>query len=80
MSVEPFPIRRCLHHLDMVRCHVAAQPANRRKAYLRQIIEQHRKFLTDVGVEPGLIAREIRDLEMAVSPSPSPSGGLKLAA
>jgi hypothetical protein len=80
MSVSPFPVRRCLHYVDMVRCHVAAQPANKRKAYLKQLIEQHRAFLANAGVEPGLIEREIRDLQSAVSPSPTPSGGMRRAA
>ena len=80
MSVEPFPIRRCLHHVDMMRCYIDAQPASKRKAFTRQLIEQHRKFLADAGVEPALIAREIRDLECAVCPQPSPGGGLRLAA
>jgi hypothetical protein len=80
MSVEPFPVARCLHFIDMVRCHVAAQPANKRKAYTRQVIEQHRAFLTGAGIEPGLIKRECRNLELAVSTPPTPNGGLRLAA
>lgn len=79
-SVEPFPVRRCLHYVDMIRCHIQAQPASKRKAYARQIIEQHRKFLADAGVTPALIAREIRDLECAVLPQPTPTGGMRLAA
>jgi hypothetical protein len=80
MSVVPFPIGRCRHFIDMARCHLAAQPENKRDAYLRQLIERHRNFLTNAGVEPGLVARELRDLEMAMSPPPSPNGGVRLAA
>jgi hypothetical protein len=79
-TVEPFPVIRCRHFLDMVRCHVASQPAAKRKAYLRQLIEQHRQFLASVGVAPGLVDRECRDLERAVSAPPNPQGGLRLAA
>ena len=78
--VEPFPVSRCLHYIDMVRCYVTAQPANKRKAYLRQVIEKHRAFLANAGVNPGLIDRELGDLERAVCPQPSPGGGLRLAA
>jgi hypothetical protein len=80
MSVEPFPVRRCRHYLDMARCSIAAQPANKRKSFTRQIIEQHRQFLANAGVEPGLIQRECADLERAVSPPPTPNGGLRMAA
>ena len=80
MSVEPFPVRRCRHYLDMVRCNIEAQPANKRKAFTRQIIEQHRQFLANAGVEPGLIERECRDLERAVSTPPMPHGGLRMVA
>lgn len=74
MNVEPFPVRKCLHYLDMVRCSLQAQPARKRKAHLRQIIEQHRHFLLAAGVAHPLIERELRDLELAVSKPPSPSG------
>ena len=81
MSVTPFPIKRCLSHIDAMRCYIEAEPtAGRRKALLRQFIEQHRAFLASVGVEPGLIAREVHDLTNAVSPSPSSHGGMRMAA
>jgi hypothetical protein len=80
MSVEPFPVRRCLHYVDMVRCHVAAQPANKRKEYLKQVIGQHRAFLASAGVEQGLIDRECRELERLTSPTGTPSGGIRMAA
>ena len=80
MSVKPFPVRRCGHYLEMARCHIEAQPPAKRNAYLRQIIQQHRDFLTNAGIEPGLIEREIRDLKLALSPSPTPTGGMRLVA
>jgi hypothetical protein len=79
-NVTPFPVRRMRHYIDMVRCHVEAQPANMRKAYLQKIVEQHRTFLANAGVEPVLIERECRDLKNAVSAPPTPKGGLRMAA
>lgn len=77
-NVKPFPITRCLHHIDMMRCCIEAEPTpNCRKALLRQYIEEHRKFLAGAGVEPHLIERELRDLRQALNPAPT-GGGVRL--
>jgi hypothetical protein len=64
VSVEPFPIKRCLHYLEMVRANIEAQPASKRRAFLWKIVEQHRQFLKSIGVDPDLIKREVRDLAL----------------
>lgn len=81
MSVEPFPITRCLHHIEMMRAHLDVEPtAGCRRALLRQFVEQHRKFLADSGVESRLIDREVHYLRAALSPAPTAPSGMRLAA
>lgn len=78
-NVEPFPVRRCRHYLDVASCYVKAEPTpEARKARAQKIIDDHKRYLTDCGVEPWKVERELRDLRAALSPPPQPGTGQRL--
>jgi hypothetical protein len=80
-NVEPFPVRRCRHYLDMMRTQIEAQPSTAKKrTMLWKIVEQHRAFLASAGVAKELIDREVRDLVQAISTPLTPDSGLRMAA
>jgi len=78
--IEPFPIKARSRHTDLVRKYAMTMTPGDAKAYLRSVINEYRHYLRDIGVRDSLIEREIHDLQRAVTPSPTPSGGLRLAA
>lgn len=78
-NVQPFPIRRCLHYVDMMQCHVRAQKPKDREAYARAIIEDYRQQMEGAGVDAGLVAQQVREFESLLIPQkPRPSGGARM--
>ena len=78
--IVPFPIAARTRHTDLVRSYAMTMTPGKAKAYLRNVIKEYRAYLRDMGVEQALVDREIRDLERAVLPQPTPSGGLRMMA
>jgi hypothetical protein len=78
--IVPFPIRKRSRHIELVRKSAMMMTPEKAEAYLRNVVDEYRSHLCEIGVEPHLIERELRDLRAALMAPPTPSGGLKLAA
>ena len=78
--IVPFPITARARHTDLVRKSAMTMTPDKAEAYLRNVVDEYRDYLCELGIEPHLVERELRDLRSALTPSPAPGSGMRMAA
>jgi hypothetical protein len=80
MMVVPFPIRNRTRHTELVRKSAMMMTPDKAETYLCNVVDEYRSYLCEIGIAPHLVERELCDLKAALNPSPTPSGGMRMAA
>jgi hypothetical protein len=61
-AIIPFPVRRRQRWIEAQRQRAATFP-RREQEWLRSQVEKYQTRLTEIGVDPALVEREVNDLE-----------------